>query len=159
MGDRPEGALVTGGIEARFVEVEADFLRELVEQYRELVVERPASDPALARLAPAAYRDDAAAAEEFSALTRDDLLSGRAGDADRVLADLRQAGRDAHGDSLVHIADDAGPAWLRTLNGLRLVLAVRMGIEDDDTAEEDPRHDAYEWLGYRLELLVEAMPT
>ena len=48
-------------------------------------------------------------------------------------------------------------AWLRTLAALRLVLASRLGIRtEDDHDPEDPRFGVYDWLGYRLELLVRA---
>lgn len=153
---------MTGAITARFIEVEATFLIELVEQYRELVAEGTASDPAVARLTPAAYRDDDEAAREFSAFTRADLLSGRAAEADRVLADLTAARTEPGGDVLVTIDDDATSPWLRTLTGLRLVLAARLGLENDATADDDeptddPRYGAYEWLGYRLELLLQSL--
>ena len=57
-------------------------------------------------------------------------------------------------------------AWLKTLNGVRLSLAVRLGIEsEDDHADleklpaRDPRTQLvalYDWLGLVLESLLEA---
>ena len=48
-------------------------------------------------------------------------------------------------------------AWLRTLTAIRLVVATRLGItSDDEQSGDDGRHDVYDWLGYRLELLIEA---
>ena len=41
---------------------------------------------------------------------------------------------------------------MRTLTAIRLVIASRLGIEDeDDRDEDDPRFGVYDWLGYRLE--------
>lgn len=153
---------MTEPVTASFVDVEATFLRELVEQYLELVTAGAADDPAVARLTPAAYRDDDDASAEFAALTRDDLLGGRATEAERVLADLiaaRSVDAAAEADVIVRIAPESQTAWMRTLNGLRLVLAARIGIVDDDgdDASDDARYGAYEWLGYRLELLVQSI--
>ena len=48
-------------------------------------------------------------------------------------------------------------AWMRTLTAIRLVIASRLGIEDEDDRDEtDPRFGVYDWLGYRLEGLLQA---
>jgi hypothetical protein len=56
-------------------------------------------------------------------------------------------------------------AWLRSLTDVRLALATRLGVEQDDDdywdalPEDDPRaylHDIYEWLGFVQETLVVA---
>jgi len=42
--------------------------------------------------------------------------------------------------------------------GLRLVLAERIGITDESIMPVgDPRFDVYEWLGYRQEMLLQAL--
>ena len=49
---------------------------------------------------------------------------------------------------------------------MRLALAVRLGVEEDDEddwaslPDDDPRvvaHDIYEWVGYLQETLVDAL--
>lgn len=153
----------SGIVTMRFAGIEAGFLHDLVEQYRELAREGAASDPAVARLTPLAYRDDADAATEFASVTRDDLLTGRAAEAERVLADVAAArvsrnADDVDADVVIEVAPDAQIPWMRTLSGLRLVLAARLDIvEDGDEPTDDPRYGAYEWLGYRLELLMQAL--
>ena len=59
---------------------------------------------------------------------------------------------------LPELAPDAIGAWLRTLAAIRLVLATRLGItEEDRHSPEDPRFGIYDWLGYRLDGLVSAV--
>lgn len=157
---------MTRTVAVDLVPMEIEYLAELIEQYRELVSSPPASaDPAVERLTPSAYPDDAEASAEFRGLTRDDLLAGRAADAERVLADLRSG--DGPAGSADHARDDtrrlrldpAGQtAWLRTLASLRLVLASRLEIVDDaEDRSDDPRYGVYEWLGYRLEALLQSL--
>lgn len=47
-------------------------------------------------------------------------------------------------------------AWLRTLTAIRLVIATRLGITSDEDPGGDDRHGIYDWLGYRLDLLIHA---
>jgi Domain of unknown function (DUF2017) len=146
--------------------VEAAHLSGLVAQFRELVDEAATEDPAVQRLVPDAYPDDRDAAEEFRALTQDDLLSRRRSDADQVLADLAPAAAmpDNPSDAVmiepVVLALDAehAQAWLRTLAAVRLVLAIRLGVaERDEHDDGDPRFGIYDWVGYRLDGLVRAV--
>ncbi|WP_345750421.1 DUF2017 family protein [Microbacterium rhizophilus] len=143
--------------------IEAVHLADLVRQFAELVDGTPATpDPAIERLTPDVYPEDPDASREFRAVTRADLLRRRAQDARVVLDGL--AGIDQAGDDLapveVSLAAEQVEAWLRTLAAVRLVIASRLGIvdEDEDRAgpDEDPRYGVYEWLGYRLEGLVQA---
>ena len=69
------------------------------------------------------------------------------------------------GDKLV-LSDGQVPAWLGSLNDLRLVLGTRLEITDDgheipeDLDPEDPTfglHHIYDWLTYLQESLVQAM--
>ena len=62
--------------------------------------------------------------------------------------------------------EQVAEAWLRSFTDLRLALATRLGIEDDDEAvwdsldEEDPRaraYDIYYWVGLLQETLVDAL--
>ena len=56
--------------------------------------------------------------------------------------------------------------WMRSFTDLRLALATRLGVEQDDDdywealPDDDPRaqaHDIYEWVGYLQETLVRAL--
>ena len=138
--------------------VEAAHLTNLVGQFQDLVTE-PAGDPGLERLTPDVYPDDAEASSEFRQVTRADLLGRRAHDAATVSNDLAHVEDAGVADALspvdVSIADLE--PWLRTLSALRLVLAGRLGIADGaEHEEDDPAYGLYEWLGYRLEGLVQA---
>ena len=66
----------------------------------------------------------------------------------------------------VELDPAAAQDWLRALNDIRLAIATRLDVQDDDEAywqalsEDDPRthaHDIYEWVGYLQETLVEAL--
>lgn len=140
-------------------------LARLVDDFIELVGEsRGTGDPAVERLTPSPYPDDSDSAKEFAEATQDDLLDRRLTDA----RDVRSA-LDAfpHGiDSLteegalltkeVFLPVESVDSWLRTLTAIRLVIATRLGITSDEQEGEDGRHDVYDWLGYRLELLINA---
>ncbi|MGI6877634.1 DUF2017 family protein [Microbacterium sp. gxy059] len=143
--------------------IEATHLRDLVGQFSELVTEQPtAGDPAVQRLTPDAYPDDPDASTDFRHVTRSELLGRRAHDAATVSADLDRIEKAELDEALspvdVAIAAEHLDPWLRTLAALRLVLASRLGIASDDDAErdeEDPRVALYNWLGYRLEGLIQ----
>lgn len=154
------------GIALRMARIEGAQLVSLVDDLRELVgTGRDLSDPALGRLTPAAYPDDRSASRTFADATRDDLLDRRAHDADVVrnsLASLRVDIASLTEAEAFHEVDIEVPAsdvdaWLRTLTALRLVIATRLEIGDDDQNDgEDGRFGVYDWLGFRLELLVQA---
>ena len=116
-------------------------------------------DPALLRLLPDAY-DDPEGAAEFRRLTSDDLRRGKAVALARLADDI-DAGRDV-------VELDAGGAdtWVQALNDVRLVLGVRLDIDEDGSAwrrklpPDDPRVPlaaAYSWLTGVQELLLEAL--
>lgn len=143
--------------------IEAGHLADLVGQFTELVNATPADpDPALERLTPDAYPEDAEASREFRSLTRGDLLHRRAHDAAVVKRALEGiAPLDGTDDDFapadIAIPGDQVDAWLRTLTAVRLVIANRLGIaSEDDHDPSDPRFGVYDWLGYRLDGLVQA---
>ena len=132
-------------------------------------------DPAIARLMPDAYADGDAAAE-FRRHTENDLVERRIRDARRVLAGLDMSLNEPVSGHVPHAVSDpqapfdvvldheAGEAWMRTLAAVRLVVASRLGIEtEDDDAEaradddEDGRFGVYDWLGFRLDGIVQAL--
>ncbi|MFC4139272.1 MULTISPECIES: DUF2017 family protein [unclassified Microbacterium] len=145
--------------------IEGQHLIALIDEFL-LLVDAPErdADAALRRLTPMAYPDDEEASQEYAALTRADLLDRRAEEAALVRADLaafdREEGlnrRDAMRPRDALITGDHLDAWLRTLTALRLVLATRIGIENADAHDpEDERYGVYDWLGYRLEGLIQA---
>ncbi|HET8926629.1 MAG TPA: DUF2017 family protein [Microbacterium sp.] len=144
--------------------IEARHLADLMGQFIELLQETDdaADDAAVARLVPDAYPDDAHAGREFRHATEHELLDRRRDDAGRVLSDLHAAGASTAGPdaSVVDVAlspDDA-TAWMRALAALRLVIASRLGVDrEDDHDPDDPRFGVYDWLGYRLDGLVNAI--
>lgn len=156
---------------ARFADEEIAVLIELVDQELTLLSEvnpdapddadlaqagiggssTPPRDPALARLLPDAYRDDAEASSEYRRLTESALVS-------RKIAAARTL-RDDLGTGVVQLDEDSAQVWLRAINDLRLIIASRLGIEqDDDEGEGDEvMQDVYRWLGGVQASLLDAM--
>ena len=148
--------------------IEGVHLAHLLDEFQEMLsadAAETAGDPAIARLAPDAYPEDTEASRAFADATHDDLLDRRLAEAAVVRAAL--TGFDADQDVLdeqqaltgleIRIPDAEVDAWLRTLTALRLVLASRLGISvEDDLDEDDPRRGVYDWLGYRLEGLIQS---
>ncbi|WP_279366856.1 DUF2017 family protein [Microbacterium testaceum] len=141
--------------------LEALHLAGIVGQFRDLLADsRAGEDPAVERLLPDAYPDDAAASREFRRLTGGDLLERRSQDVATVLHTLGLDGADLDPDATIAVAlgETEALAWMRTLSALRLVMATRLGIQnDDDHDPEDPRYGVYDWIGYRLDGLVAAL--
>ena len=182
-----------GRILGEFSPLEAELLRSLVSQVVELVrdeaperktsddpleslldMEGPLSkpeDPVLARLLPDAYTDDEDAAGEFRRFTERTLRDQKAAHGRLVISDLEEAGLsdevDADDEPIeLDLAAEQSQAWLRCLTDVRLALATRLGVEQDDEEywdslpEDDPRvymHDVYDWLGYVQETLVQSL--
>ncbi|MFD3517274.1 DUF2017 domain-containing protein [Streptomyces sp. NPDC058657] len=136
------------------------------------------TDPALARLFPEAYIDPKAepdkelldASAEFRRFTENDLRTRKRDDALSVVRDLDAlAADDAEGASglVLTLSPDQSRRWLGTLNDLRLTIASRLDITDEDESDElyalpdeDPRKPmvmAYLWLGGLQESLVETL--
>ena len=172
---RPFERDAAGTVTASFSALERELLSDLATEVCELLGEGsrlsddrmfaatgiggndgPSDDPALARLLPDAYADDAAASQEFRHLTERSLADRKISNARRVIASLGQ--RDE-----VAIDPDDQQAWLRTLTDIRLIIASRLGIEtDDDTgrAESDAdmmMRDVYDWLAMVQGTLIEAI--
>jgi hypothetical protein len=146
-----------GGDEIR-VRLDADergLLSDLVGQLVALLENGDEGDAALARLLPAAYRDDDEAAAEFRRFTADDLTRRKVENGRTVLAALDEPGA---------ILDRAAQqSWLRTLNDLRLTLGERLGVTADGTPATDDRQrramgHVYDWLGYLQEALLRSLP-
>ena len=110
-------------------------------------------DPALARLLPDAYSNDADASSEHRHLTELGLVDRKIANAHTVVATLSA--------DPVELDGTASQSWLRALTDLRLTLAARLQIKEDggygtgDTA----MLDVYEWLGYLQGMLLEEIES
>ena len=133
---------------------------------------RRPDDPALQRLLPDAYRDDAfgssadpdearAAAAEFRRFTDAELRAAKRRHADTVLETLAEL----DGGGRLRLSRDAADDWLGFLTDVRLVLGVRLGVDehtlDDELPDDgDPRTEAlrvYSWLGWVQESLLSCL--
>lgn len=174
-------AVPDGGAAIALDEVEVSILRSLAVQLLELIgpgdespsadplaelfadgPSKPPDDPALARLFPDAYEDDADSSE-FRRFTENDLRSRKREDA---LAVVRALDAGA-GGPVIRLSPDESRQWLGALNDLRLTIGTRLEVDDDDNAlyrlpDSDPRKPmvmAYLWLGGLQETLVETLMT
>jgi hypothetical protein len=118
------------------------------------------SDPALARLFPDGYTDDADASADFRRYTEPGLRAQKRAALRTALAMLGEGGQ-----RLQVSADEAG-SWLRALNDTRLVLGQRLDVTEDwdevveSLTAEDPRLPmfwVYDRLTYLEESLVQAL--
>ena len=178
---------------ATFSGFEADLLRSLASQLVELLHNESAlpqtqidpleamfdfsgpttepDDPVLARLFPTAYRDDEEAAGEFRRFTEGALRDGKAKAASTIIDTLEEAGLppELSEDGLmidVELDPATAETWMRSFTDIRLALATRLGVEDDDEgywealSEDDPHgqvYRIYQWVGYLQETLVDAL--
>ncbi len=182
----------SGHLIATFNGFEADLLRSMASQLVELLRNEAAvpderdpleamfdfsgpvaepDDPVLARLFPNAYGDDEDASAEFRRFTESSLRDGKAAAAAAVIDTLEEAGLppQLEEDGLmidVELDEETAHAWLRSFTDVRLALATRLGVEEDDEEywyalpDDDPRaqaHHLYEWVGYLQETLVQAL--
>ena len=92
-------------------------------------------DPALLRLLPDAVKNDADAALEFRQLTERSLRETKIGA-------LRAASLGLDSDKLV-LDGESAKLWAMALNDVRLVLAQRLEIKDEQDAERV--HDVQDW--------------
>jgi hypothetical protein len=182
----------SGRIIATFSGFEADLLRSLASQLVELLRNEAAAphehvdpleamlsfdgpttepdDPVLARLFPSAYADTEAAAE-FRRFTEGTLRDGKAAGAAAIIDTLEEAGLPHELGAQKVVIDveldaEAALLWLKSFTDLRLALATRLEVEEDDEAywaslpDDDPRaqaHDIYDWIGLLQETLVDAL--
>jgi hypothetical protein len=131
------------------------FLRDAAGAYRDLLTsDAAADDPAVARLSPTAYADDPLLEIGFSERTADDLERARMEAIETVL-------RTATSTSLT---SDEADAWLRTCNGLRLVLGTRLDLTEESTPDDfagdaatAAAFEQYALLSEIVELLVRAL--
>ncbi|MEU4015905.1 DUF2017 family protein [Microbacterium sp. NPDC028030] len=157
--------MTAGTLVTRMTLIEEIHLARLIDDFIELVDgSRETDDPAIGRLTPSPYPEDSEAASQFADATRDDLLDRRLADAREARAALddfasgvdQLTEKEAMSAREVLISPASIDAWLRTLTAIRLVIATRLGITDDEDAGESGPHEVYEWVGYRLEMIIQA---
>jgi hypothetical protein len=175
---------------ATFTAFEADLLRSLAGQLIELLRNEAATsrkgdaledlldfsgpttapdDPVLARLFPTAYPDDEEAAGDFRRFTESTLRDGKADAAATIIDTLEEAGLPPEPEEGlfidVELDKPVAMMWMRSFTDMRLAIATRLGVEEDDEQywqslpDDDPRaqvHDIYDWLGYLQETLIHA---
>jgi hypothetical protein len=135
---------VKGALAVELTEAESTLLEQFLDQLAVIVDEPDADDPLVQRLFPAGHRDDAAAADDFRALTQSALQHERS-DRYRACQDELPAG----GGRLV-FSDNSVQRWLVVLNDMRLALGTRLGVSSEPF--DDPDDDdwgarlAYNWL-------------
>lgn len=175
-----------------FAGFEADLLRSLASQMVELLRSESAlpyessdpfealfdfsgpttapEDPVLARLLPNAYRDDDEAAGEFRRFTESALRNRKVENAAAIVDALDEAGLpdEPEDDITIDVELDRAEAtaWMTALTDVRLALATRLGVEEDDEdrwielPEEDPARQVYaiyHWTGFLQDTLVESL--
>lgn len=86
-------------------------------------------DPALSRVFPPMSLSDPDLAREMRGLTMANIREGKLANLSTVVNTLSAAGTQ------VHVAREDVDAWLSALTDMRLVLASRLEIEDDEDAE------------------------
>ncbi|MEO6533869.1 MAG: DUF2017 family protein [Pseudolysinimonas sp.] len=147
------------GVLIELTPMERRLLSTLLVQYDEMVHDQLddgdlAGDPALSRLFPNAYPDDDEAAAEFRRYTRDGLVERKSANSGLISAALTASSDEER----LTVARDDAEHWLPALTDLRLVLAERLGIhQDDDPLPENELADVYEWLGELQWALIEAL--
>ncbi|MFT2817918.1 DUF2017 domain-containing protein [Leifsonia sp. A12D58] len=147
-------------IVADFDDNERLFLADLAAQLVE-VLEAEGTDPAVERLLPQAYPDDPSASAEFRRFTSESLTTRKIEHARTVIASL---GAPEEGEDFFELDEAEVQSWLRTLTDLRLTLAVRLEIDNENEegrTDEDaePLQTVYFWLGGLQESLLSALLT
>ncbi|HLT16531.1 MAG TPA: DUF2017 family protein [Acidimicrobiales bacterium] len=140
-----------GRYELRLPATERTVLADLVAQLRELLV-ATTDDPLVRRLFPTAYHVDADRDREYQQLVRDELL-------ERRLAALSTVEETLELDSL----DEAQlTGWMTAINDVRLVLGTRLDVSEEPVEidlddPEAPPYAVYEYLGFLLSQVVDAL--
>lgn len=145
-----------GGVAMVLDVEESILLAQLAEQLTSVLTDASAvgiagarmQDPAIARLLPDGYQDDEEAAADFRRFTSEGLLSGKVASALSVRSALVSgAGVGDDGELVagdipdeelsIRLDDETAWTWLRFLTDVRLTLAARLGIEDEDEDDSD----------------------
>lgn len=159
-----EFILSDGHVTALIESAEASIVRDLATQLTVLLEQPVDGDPALLRLLPDAYPDDASSSAEFRRFTHDSLITRKVANARVVIESLDSAAArvDVAGDEgasvRLQLGRDEAIAWLTTLTDIRLTLANRLGIiEDEQRSDDVVLQDLYDWLGFVQNAIVETL--
>jgi hypothetical protein len=133
---------------------ERELLVELCRQSRALLeTEDPSSDPAVARLFPAAYQDDPLRNLEYETSLGGAPRTGK-------LEALDTVERTANARAL---SEEEFLSWMGVVNDLRLVLGTRIEVREESTEGDFPAggpRDAfqvYQFLGWLLQEMLFAL--
>lgn len=121
------------GVEALDAAADSDDpLLRLEAEFADVRAARPARDPAVARLFPSDVVDDPHEAEEYRRYTQPGLVTARLErlDAFREYLDAIPAPLRT-----VDLSEDQAAGWVPVLNDMRLVLAERIGIRNQEDYE------------------------
>ena len=122
---------------------ERELLAELCRQSRELLEEEdPSSDPSIARLFPAAYKDDPLRSLEFETNLGDAPRNGKLAAIDTVEGTVEAS----------ELSEEELLVWMGAVNDFRLLLGTRIDITEESTErdypEDDTNHDAFQVYAY-----------
>jgi hypothetical protein len=122
---------------------ERELLRELCRQSRELLeAEDPSSNPSVARLFPAAYKDDPLRSLEFETNLGGSPRNGKIAALDTVERTVEAS----------ELSEEELLVWMGTVNDVRLLLGTRIDITEESTErdypEGDTNHDAFQVYAY-----------
>jgi hypothetical protein len=133
---------------------ERELLVELCRQSRALLeTEDPSSDPAVARLFPAAYQDDPLRNLEYETNLGGTPRTGKLEALDTVM-------RTANATEL---SEEEFLSWMGVVNDLRLVLGTRIEVTEEATDEDFPvggprdAFQVYQFLGWLLQEMLSAL--
>ena len=149
---------VDGGFVIDLGDEESAMLRRLLGELRNLLTDpEPGSEAQLlmVRLFPVVHPDDEEAEHEYQRLMRDELVQSKLEALDAVESAL---GGDGHVDELRLVA------FMQSINSIRLVLGVMLGVNDDPDADEvtpgledSAEYHLYAYLSWLLERAVQAL--
>ena len=133
-----------------------DLIVHLSGELRDVLTQADAGDPALRRLFPAAYHNDAELDAEYQELMRGELTASRLTALGRVIDVFT-------GPDKVLTRGDM-ELFLQTTNAIRLLLGTMLDVSEDDPDgsddQDDPdagHHHLYAYLGWLLEAAVSAL--
>lgn len=133
-----------GDFLVRLTVAEREALRPMPGVLRQLLTDGdPKSDPALRRLFPAAYTDDAERSAEFAEMVSEDLKHQWISAIDTMEGTI-----DAS-----RLSEEQVLGWLAAINDLRLVLGVRLDLTEESVSE-DFRGDPERERSYAIYLLL-----
>ena len=147
------------GTSISFEEAEADVLRTLLGEMKQLIAQDVAVDDAVIdRLFPAAYADPKDA-QAFTEMVGDELRTGKL----HTIAQVRDSLSD-EGPATALVSDP--DPWLTVLTDLRLALGTRLEVTEEnmdrDLDPEDRQANAMavlHWLGWLQGSLLETLHT